>query len=184
EERLPAAPATVAALVRRVLHEPPGIFAGDGDQAGHPATIAALARCHRSLATLGEQHLDLLAARGRRAFEVVRVHRAVAGLLDAGWYDAPMALEAATTDLRDRSRAHAGAAQVLAWKGELRPAAAQYREALQANPRNTDAMAGLAEVHGWLREYRQAKTLYEQILQIDPSHEGAKAKLMQLTWVR
>jgi tetratricopeptide (TPR) repeat protein len=89
-----------------------------------------------------------------------------------------------TTNLRERSRVHAGAAQVLAWQGELPQAQTEYGRALEANPRNTDALYGLAEVHEWRREYPAAKRLYEQILQLDPDHSGAKQKLLQLGWVR
>jgi tetratricopeptide (TPR) repeat protein len=89
-----------------------------------------------------------------------------------------------TTNLRERSSAHAGAAQVLAWQGDLAAAGAEYGRAIDANPRNTDALFGRAEVHEWQREYPAAKRLYERILQIEPDHSGAKQKLLQLDWVR
>ncbi len=89
-----------------------------------------------------------------------------------------------TTNLRERSRAHACIAQVLAWQGDLAQAQAEYNRAIEANPRNTDALFGLGELHEWRREYPAAKRVYEQILQLDPDHSGARQKLLQLGWVR
>lgn len=89
-----------------------------------------------------------------------------------------------TAKLDERSRALAGAGQIRAWQGDLAGASASYEAALQANPRNVDALFRLGELLEWRREYKRARATYEEILQIDPRHGGAKQRLLQLAWVK
>ena len=91
--RRPVSAPVIAAAVRRVLRNAPGVFA---PVAGHPTTERSLVRAHRELREVGADGLRALSARGRRAAEVVRVHRAVSDALSADWYDEVDVLSAAT----------------------------------------------------------------------------------------
>ena len=82
--RRPVSAPVVAAAVRRVLSERPGIFEAVRE---HPSTEEALVRCNRELSAVSAGSLEALARNGTRAGEVVRVHRAVGALLRDGWYD-------------------------------------------------------------------------------------------------
>jgi len=82
--RRPAPPALVAAAVRRVLHERPGVFA---PVAGHPATEDALVAAYAELRGVSEAALDALASRSRRTRDIVAVHRGVRALLQGAWHD-------------------------------------------------------------------------------------------------
>ena len=74
--------------------------------------------------------------------------------------------------------------KVLTWKGDMAGAEGNYREALQYDAKNVDAMFGLGELHEWKEKYADAKRWYQKILQVQPGHKGAKAKLVQLMWVK
>jgi len=106
--RRPVSPALVTAAVRRVLAERPGVFA---PVAGHPATEEALAAAHAELRGVSGPALDRLARSGRRASDVVTIHRAVERLLAPAWHDEHDLIAAAA----DR----AGAPGVLAELGAL-----------------------------------------------------------------
>lgn len=82
--RRPVSTPVVAAAVRGVLTDRPGVFA---PVAAHPATEEALVAVHRELSDLDPADLDRLAAQGRRAADVVRIHRAVGAALAGAWYD-------------------------------------------------------------------------------------------------
>lgn len=92
--RRPVSTPVLAAAVRTVLGAEPGVFAPVG---GHPATEAALVAAYRELRDLTEDALVALAAKGRRAAEVVRVYRATRAHLVAHWYDEEDLMAAATT---------------------------------------------------------------------------------------
>ena len=88
--RRPATSPVVAAAWRRALAECAGVFE---PVSAHPATVQALAASYRELREVAEAALDAIAGCGEPvASDLVRLHRRVAGLLAAGWYD--------TTDLR------------------------------------------------------------------------------------
>ncbi|HEX9889134.1 MAG TPA: PD-(D/E)XK nuclease family protein [Nitriliruptorales bacterium] len=91
--RRPVSTPVVAAGIRRVLRDEPGIF---GPVADHPATEEALVRAHRELSDCSPTSLDALAAAGRRPADVVRIHRAVRRLLADAWYDEADLMDAAT----------------------------------------------------------------------------------------
>ena len=105
--RRPVSPALVTAAVRRVLAERPAC----SPVAGHPATEEALAAAHAELRGVSGPALDRLARSGRRASDVVTIHRAVERLLAPAWHDEHDLIAAAA----DR----AGAPGVLAELGAL-----------------------------------------------------------------
>ena len=82
--RRPATSAVLAAAWRRALAEDAGVFA---PVAAHPVTVQALADRHRELREVDDAALDAIAGSGPVASDLVRLHRAVAGLLAARWYD-------------------------------------------------------------------------------------------------
>ena len=91
--RRPVSTPVVAAAVRAALAEEPGIFAEVVD---HPATEASLVAAHRELSDCSESSLVTLTRSGRRAADVVAIHRAVRDRLAAGWYDEVDLMTAAT----------------------------------------------------------------------------------------
>lgn len=84
EGRRPVSTPLIGAAVRQVLRDAPGIFAPVID---HPSTEEALVRAHRELSELTPSSLTTLERQGRRAADVVRIHRAVRARLEAGWYE-------------------------------------------------------------------------------------------------
>jgi len=84
EQRRPVSTPVVASAVRRALAAEPGMFA---PVAQHAATEEALVAAHRELGDLTDEQLDVLAAQGMRASEVVRLHRATHRALEEAWYD-------------------------------------------------------------------------------------------------
>lgn len=91
--RRPVSTPVVAAAVRASLAEAPGIFV---DVVDHPATEASLVAAHRELSDCSEASLVALARSGRRAADVVAIHRAVRSRLAADWYDEVDLMGAAT----------------------------------------------------------------------------------------
>jgi hypothetical protein len=94
--RRPVTIPVVAAAVRRVLTERPGVFAPVAD---HPATEQALVGAYRELSELGQATLDRLAAQSERAGEVVRVRREARALLEPDWYEEADLMRAAAAAL-------------------------------------------------------------------------------------
>lgn len=82
--RRPVSTPVVAAAIRRVLGERPGMFA---PVAEHPSTEQALVRAYRELSELSESTLATLAGQSERAAEVVRIRRQARAELEAGWYE-------------------------------------------------------------------------------------------------
>ena len=82
--RRPATSAVLAAAWRRALAGDAGVFA---PVAAHPVTVQALADRHRELREVDDAALDAIAGSGPVASDLVRLHRVVAGLLAARWYD-------------------------------------------------------------------------------------------------
>ena len=95
--RRPVSTPVVAAAVRTVLTEQPGIFEPVRE---HPSTEEALVRSYRELSELRESSLDTLAATGTRAGEVVRVRRAARTLLEKTWFEEADLMAAATDAVR------------------------------------------------------------------------------------
>ncbi len=93
QARRPVSTPVVAAAIRRVLGDEPGMFAA---VVGHPSTERALLRAHRELSDITVEGLDVLASASRRANEVVRVHRATRALLADDWYDEFDLMQSAT----------------------------------------------------------------------------------------
>ncbi len=91
--RRPVSAPVVAAAVRRVLDEAPGVFSSVG---AHPCTERALVAAHLELATAADAALDAVAACSPRAADVVRIHRTVRDRLADQWYDENDLLVAAT----------------------------------------------------------------------------------------
>jgi len=82
--RRPVSTPLVGAAVRQVLREAPGIFA---PVTGHPSTEEALVHAHRELSELQPASLATLERQGRRAGDVVRIHRAVRDRISADWFE-------------------------------------------------------------------------------------------------
>ena len=82
--RRPVSTPVIAAAVRSVLHDEPGVFA---PVASHAATEAALVAVSRELRDVSEVALVALGAAGERAVEVIRVHRLARQRLEANWND-------------------------------------------------------------------------------------------------
>ena len=51
------------------------------------------------------------------------------------------------------------------------------KQAINLNPKNTDAHFSLGLVYDNLNSYQEAQNQYRQVLQIDPKHFGAYGKL-------
>ena len=81
--RRPVSAPVIAAAVRGVLDDEPGVFV---PVAEHPATERALVAAHRELSAVPDDALDLVAACSPRAHDVVRIHRAVRTRLEDDWY--------------------------------------------------------------------------------------------------
>jgi RecB family exonuclease len=84
ENRLPVSAPVLAAAVRAVLADDPGVFAPVAD---HPATEQALVAAHRELGVAPDASLDAVAACSPRAADVVRIHRSVRDRLQADWHN-------------------------------------------------------------------------------------------------
>lgn len=91
--RRPVSTPVIAAAVRRVLAQDPGLFA---DVREHPSTEEGLVRAHRELSEVSTQGLAALAQRSGRAGDVVRIHREVRSLLEPAWYEEADLMAAAT----------------------------------------------------------------------------------------
>lgn len=103
--RRPVSTPVLAAAVRAVLAERATIFAAVRE---HAATEEALIAAHRLLSDCSPEALDAVAARGRRASDVVRVHRAVRERLAQHWFDERDLIDTAIAAVAD------GAPQVAA----------------------------------------------------------------------
>lgn len=103
--RRPVSTPVLAAAVRGVLHEGPGVF---GPVAGHPATEQALVAAARELASAPEAALDDVAACSPRAADVVRIHRDVRRRLSEQWFDEQDLLLAAAVEVRSKGAGHLG----------------------------------------------------------------------------
>jgi ATP-dependent helicase/nuclease subunit B len=99
--RRPVSTPVIAAAVRGVLEEDPGIFRPVAD---HPATEVALVASYQELRELSPQLLDRVAAQSRRAADVVRVQRSVRERLERDFSDEEDLTEAAIAVVRDRRR--------------------------------------------------------------------------------
>jgi len=100
--RRPVSTPVVAAAIRTVLAERPGVFA---TVATHPATETALVSAYRELRDVSEDALDALARGSDRAADVVRLHRSARARLESDWYDEEDLLSAAIDTLQERGSA-------------------------------------------------------------------------------
>lgn len=82
--RRPVASPVIAAALRAVLHQEPGVFAPVAD---HPSTEEALASAYRELRAIPDVALDALAKCSSRASDVVRICRSTHARLAGDWYD-------------------------------------------------------------------------------------------------
>jgi RecB family exonuclease len=103
--RRPATRALVAATVRGVLQDHPGVF---GEVADHPSTARALARAHHDLRDVDNAACEGVASTSRLAADVVRVHRATRGRVEAGHYDETDLLHTAAAILTAERAAELG----------------------------------------------------------------------------
>ena len=90
--RRPVSTPVLAAAVRAVLADAPGMFAPVAD---HPATEASLVDAYRELSAVDDAALDALVRTGRRAADVVRITRRARAALAPGWYDERDLMDAA-----------------------------------------------------------------------------------------
>lgn len=95
--RRPTSAPVIAAAVRGVLDDAPGVFA---PVCHHPSTERALIASHLELAGAADAALDPVAAASPRASDVVRIHRAVRDRLAGAWYDENDLLVAAAESLQ------------------------------------------------------------------------------------
>ncbi|MFI5048109.1 MAG: PD-(D/E)XK nuclease family protein, partial [Acidimicrobiia bacterium] len=91
--RRPVSTPVLAAAVRQVLAQHPGMFAAVAE---HPATERALVEASRELAQCDDDALDALRRSGRRSAEVVRVVRAARRRLAPAWFDERDLIDTAT----------------------------------------------------------------------------------------
>ena len=98
--RRPVSTPVLAAAVRAVLGEAPGVFRA---VAGHPSTEAALVEAYRELSACNGEALDALARTSRRAGDVVQICRAARDALSTSWYDERDLMDAATSVIGDGS---------------------------------------------------------------------------------
>lgn len=94
--RRPASPPVIAAAIRTVLHEEPGVFAPVAD---HPATEQAIATAYRELRAVPESALEAVAECSARASDVVRICRLAYARLARDWHDEEDLLDAAVEAL-------------------------------------------------------------------------------------
>lgn len=95
--RRPVSTPVIAAAVRAVLGDDPGIFERVRE---HPATEEALVHAHRELSEVRPEGLRTLAATSRRAADVVRIHQAVRRRLSGAWFEEADLMEAAVAAVR------------------------------------------------------------------------------------
>ncbi|MBW3578572.1 MAG: hypothetical protein KY462_12695 [Actinobacteria bacterium] len=98
--RRPVSTPVIATAVRGVLADDAGVF---GPVREHPSTEEALVRSHRELSELRPASLDTLAAQSRRAWDVVRIHRAVRDRLADDWFEEADLMAAACDAVADGS---------------------------------------------------------------------------------
>ena len=91
--RRPATRPITTAAIRACLDADPGVFERVAE---HPSTARALARAHHALRDVDGHALEALAGTTSLVKDVVRVHRATTGRLDAAHYDTTDLLATAT----------------------------------------------------------------------------------------
>lgn len=94
--RRPVSTPMIAAALRASLSEQPGLFA---PVAEHPATETALVAAYRELREVSAAGLGAIAAKGARAADVVRLHRATRMRLEPAWYDEQDLMRTAAANL-------------------------------------------------------------------------------------
>lgn len=122
--RRPATTAIIATAWRAALADKPGLFE---DVVEHPATLRALVDAHRELRDLNDETLDAVAASGKLAADVVRLHRDTTARIADGWYDTTDLLDAATDAV---AREDFGAPVVIHLPQEVTQAEARFARAL------------------------------------------------------
>ena len=164
--RRPATSPVVAAAWRRALAEDAGVFA---PVAAHPATVRALAAAHRELREVDKAGLDAIAACGEPvAGDLVRLHRRVAGLLAADWYDPSDLRRAAAAVLRGQpSQGREVGVAVVFLPQELSPSATAMLRELPA--------AGIRVVAGLAGEERADAGVLEALRRLGAGHGDAPA---------
>jgi len=100
--RRPVSTPVIAAALRAALAEQPGLF---GPVAQHPATESALVESYKELRDLSAQALDALCGAGKRAADVVRLHRDARARLAGNWYDEQDLIASAEAVLGDAGNA-------------------------------------------------------------------------------
>ncbi len=126
--RRPVSTPVLAAALRRALAEDPGVFA---PVAAHPATEMALVSAYKELRDVSLEGLGRLAARGRRAADVVRLYHAARGRLVSDWYDEEDLINGAVEVLRVDETAGRGSR---CHRGLPAPAAVAPRGAVARRP--------------------------------------------------
>ncbi|MHB8438197.1 MAG: PD-(D/E)XK nuclease family protein [Acidimicrobiales bacterium] len=99
-DRRPVSTPVLAAALRQVLADAPGVFA---PVAQHPATELALVNAYKELRDVSAQSLDRLAGQGARAADVVRLYRAARDQLASSWYDEEDLINGTVETLDERS---------------------------------------------------------------------------------
>jgi ATP-dependent helicase/nuclease subunit B len=141
--RRPVSTPVLAAAVRGVLTREPGRFAAVAE---HPATEEALVASYRELSRCDADVLDALARTGARAYDLVRICRAVRASLGGAWYDEADLMDAAVAEIaRDTPGLADLGAIVVYLPLDIAPAAARMLGAASAHT-SVVVVAGMSGV--------------------------------------
>ncbi|MGB1583812.1 MAG: hypothetical protein ACPHCI_08480, partial [Solirubrobacterales bacterium] len=172
---LPATHSVINGFVRRALIDESGIFDPIKD---HPATSEALASAHHELREAPDAALEMLAASGQRAAEVVRVHRAVDEQLERGWFDTHRAIALATGALANGAPP-TSVGHVLIHLPE--PIPVSHAALLQALSEHTEVRVITAACGDEQADARLAESLEPLGLALEPSRKQAPQQINVLT---
>ncbi len=66
------------------------------------------------------------------------------------------------------------------WQGKHEEAAAIYRQLIQNNPKDVEALSGLAGVLSWQKKYQESSALYQQVRDMRPDLPDGEIGLLRL----
>ncbi len=150
--RRPVSTPVLAAAVRGVLTREPGRFAA---VAQHPATEEALVASYRELSRCDADVLDALARTGARAYDLVRICRAVRASLEGAWYDEADLMDAAVEEIAKDTPGLVDLGAIVVYLPlDIAPAAARMLDAASARTAVVviAGMAGVARADAAVRD--------------------------------
>lgn len=89
-----------------------------------------------------------------------------------------LAVKALPPEMRSRCLVLRG--RMLAWERKFRDAEAEYRQAVEVDPRSVEAWLALGEVQEWQGKPTEARASYAKAVQVAPSDARARAALARL----